>query len=106
MNAHQPEAIAMMKTFYEQGGVTISAASMKKEFDTRPTFDLAGQLKIMQRSGAGASEVDGWLTKIGDFMKVNGTFPEAPAVSKYVSDEYLRMVDRDPKLKEFANRAD
>ncbi len=52
MNAHQPEAIAMMKTFYEQGGVTISAASMKKEFDTRPTFDLAGQLRIMQRSGA------------------------------------------------------
>ena len=33
MNAHQPEAIAMMKKFYEEGGVTISEASMKKEFD-------------------------------------------------------------------------
>ena len=36
MNAHQPEAIAMMKKFYEQGGVTISEASMKKEFDDAP----------------------------------------------------------------------
>ncbi len=102
MNAHQPEAIAMMKTFYEQGGVSISAASMKKEFDTRPTFDLAQQLKIMRSGG----DVDGWLTKIGEFMKANGTFAEAPAVNKFVTDEYLRIVDADPKLKEFANRTD
>jgi NitT/TauT family transport system substrate-binding protein len=100
MNAHQPEAIAMMKTFYEQGGVTISAASMKKEFDTRPTFDLAQQLQIMRSGG----DVDSWLTKIAEFMKANGTFAEAPAVKQFVADEYLRMVDADPKLKEFANR--
>jgi ABC-type nitrate/sulfonate/bicarbonate transport system substrate-binding protein len=100
MNSHQPEAIAMMKTFYEQGGVTISAASMKKEFDTRPTFDLAQQLQIMRSGG----DVDSWLTKIGEFMKANGTFAEAPAVKQFVTDEYLRMVDADPKLKEFANR--
>src|SRR5213595_2508848 len=68
MNAHQPEAIAMMKTSYDQGGVTISEASMKKEFATRPVYDLAGQLKIMNR-GSGASDVDGWMTKISDFMK-------------------------------------
>ncbi|HEY4137139.1 MAG TPA: ABC transporter substrate-binding protein [Casimicrobiaceae bacterium] len=101
MNAHQPEAIAMMKTFYEQGGVTISDASMKKEFDTRPTFDLAQQLRIMRSGG----DVDTWLAKIGEFMKANGTFADAPAVNKFVTDEYLRMVDADPKLKEFANRA-
>ena len=104
MNAHQPEAIAMMKTFYEQGGVTISAASMKKEFDTRPTFDLAQQLKIMHRAG-GASEVDGWFAKIGEFMKANGTFAEAPASAKYITDDYLKMVESDPKLKAFANNA-
>ena len=100
---HRKEAIAMMKKFYDQGGVTISEASMEKEFDTRPVYDLAQQLKIMDRS-RGASEVDKWFTGIGDFMKANGTFPEAPAVKSFVTDEYLRMVDRDPKLKEFANR--
>jgi ABC-type nitrate/sulfonate/bicarbonate transport system substrate-binding protein len=102
--ANRKEAVAMMKKFYEQGGVTISEAAMNKEFDTRPVFDLAGQLKIMNRAG-GASEVDKWLTGIGEFMKANGTFPEAPATKNFVTDEYLRMVDRDPKLKEFANKA-
>jgi ABC-type nitrate/sulfonate/bicarbonate transport system substrate-binding protein len=106
LNAHQPEAIAMMKKFYEQGGVTISEASMKKEFSTRPTFDLAGQLKIMKRPSGGASEVDGWFTKIGGFMQANGTFAQAPAASKFVTDEYMRMVDADAKLKAFANRPD
>ena len=103
--AHRKEAIAMMKKFYDQGGVTISEAAMNKEFDTRPVFDLAGQLKIMNRGPGGASEVDKWLTGIGEFMKANGTFPEAPATKGFVTDEYLRMVDRDPKLKEFANRS-
>lgn len=103
--ANRTEAIAMMKKFYEQGGVTISEASMKKEFDTRPVFDLAGQLKIMGRGASGASDVDGWLTKIGEFMKASGTFADVPAAKSYISDEYLRMVDKDPKLKEFANRS-
>jgi ABC-type nitrate/sulfonate/bicarbonate transport system substrate-binding protein len=102
--ANRKEAVAMMKKFYEQGGVTISEAAMNKEFDTRPVFDLAAQLKIMNRAG-GASDVDKWLTGIGEFMKANGTFAEAPATKNFVTDEYLRMVDRDPKLKEFANKA-
>lgn len=102
--ANRKEALAMMKKFYEQGGVTISEAAMNKEFDTRPVFDLAAQLKIMNRAG-GASEVDKWLTGIGEFMKANGTFAEAPATKSFVTDEYLRMVDRDAKLKEFANKA-
>jgi ABC-type nitrate/sulfonate/bicarbonate transport system substrate-binding protein len=102
--ANRKEAVAMMKKFYEQGGVTISEAAMNKEFDTRPVFDLAAQLKIMNRAG-GVSEVDKWLTGIGEFMKANGTFAEAPATKNFVTDEYLRMVDRDPKLKEFANKA-
>jgi ABC-type nitrate/sulfonate/bicarbonate transport system substrate-binding protein len=103
--ANRKEALAMMKKFYEQGGVTISEAAMNKEFDTRPVFDLAAQLKIMNRAGGAASDVDKWLTGIGEFMKANGTFPEAPATKSFVTDEYLRMVERDPRLKEFANKA-
>ena len=103
MDAHKPEAIAMMKKFYEQGGVTISEASMKKEFDTRPVHDLAGQIRVMNRA-TGASEVDGWMTRIGEFMKGSGAIAEPPAVKSYVTDDFMRMVDRDPKLKEFANR--
>jgi NitT/TauT family transport system substrate-binding protein len=105
MNAHQPEAIAMMKKFYEVGGVTITEASMKKEFDTRPTYDLAGQLRILSRA-SGTSDVDKWMTQIAEFMKGTGAITEVPPASKFVTDEYMRMVDADPKLKAFANRSD
>lgn len=101
-HAHRPEAIALMKKFYEQGGVTVSEAAMNKEFDTRPTFDLAAQLKAMHR-GASGSEMDGWFAKIGEFMKSSGSIPAVPASASYISDEYLKMVDADPKLKAFAN---
>ena len=105
MGAHRAEAIAMMKKFYDQGGVAISQASMAKEFDSRPTYDLAGQLAIMHRAG-GASDVDRWMTQIAAFMTSTGTLPQAPLASRYVTDEYLRMVEADPKLKAFANRSD
>lgn len=105
MNAHRTEAIAMMKKFYEIGGVTISEASMRKEFDTRPVFDLAGQLKILNQAN-GPSDVDKWMTQIGEFIKGTGAIPEVPAASRYITDEYMKMVERDPKLKAFANKAD
>jgi NitT/TauT family transport system substrate-binding protein len=105
LNAHRSEAIAMMKKFYDLGGVSISGASMNKEFDTRPTYDLAGQLKIMDRS-QGPSDADKSMTRIAEFMKGTGTLPEVPAAKSYISDEYMKMVERDPKLKAFANRAD
>jgi len=104
MGAHPDEAIALMRKFYEEGGVSISEASMKKEFSTRPVYDLAGQLKVMNRTG-GKSDVDGWMTQISDFMKAAGTLPEAPVAGNYVTDQYMKLVDNDPRLKEFANRA-
>ncbi|MFN0159599.1 MAG: ABC transporter substrate-binding protein [Burkholderiales bacterium] len=103
-NANRKEAVAMMNKFYAQGGTSISEASLNKEFDTRPTFDLAGQLRIMDRS-RGASDVDGWMTKIGEFIKGTGAIPEVPAANSYITDEFMKMVNADPKLREFANRA-
>ena len=103
-STNRKEAVALMKKFYEQGGVSISEASMNKEFDTRPTFDLTSQLRIMDRS-KGASDVDGWMTKIGEFMKGSGAIPEVPAAKDYISDEFMKMVNADPKLREFANRS-
>ena len=101
--ANRAESLAMMKKFYEQGGVTISDSAMNKEFDTRPVFNLAGQLKAMNR-GASGSEMDDWFGKIGAFMKGAGSVPEAPAPASFISDAYLKLVDADPKLKAFANK--
>jgi ABC-type nitrate/sulfonate/bicarbonate transport system substrate-binding protein len=105
VKAHRKETIEMLKAFNAQGGVTLSDASLNKDFDTRPVYDLAGQLRIMSRA-SGDSEVDGWFVKIGEFMKAGGAIQQAPVPKDYIIDEYLKMIDRDPKLKEFANRTD
>jgi ABC-type nitrate/sulfonate/bicarbonate transport system substrate-binding protein len=104
MNANKPQAIAMMKDFYAKGGVTISDASMRKEFDTRPTFDLSQQISMMNR-GAGASQVDDWFAQIAVFMRETGALTAVPQVQDFVTSEYMIMVQNDPKLREFANNA-
>ena len=102
MNAHKPEAIAMMKAFYDQGGVSISTASMNKEFDTRPTFDLAQQLQHMDRS-KGKSDVDRWFDQIAEFMRGTGAIQSVPPATDYVTDAYMKLVQADPKLRAFAS---
>jgi NitT/TauT family transport system substrate-binding protein len=54
----------------------------------------------------GPSKVDGWLTDIGKFMAEVGTFPQAPDVKRFVTDDYMKMVAADPKLKAFATEFD
>jgi len=103
-NANKAEAVAMMKKFYELGGVSISEASMKKEFDTRPTFNLAGQLARMDRA-RGNSDVDAWFAEIAAFMRGSGALQTTPASAEYITDAYMKWVQVDPKLREFANRA-
>ena len=104
MGAHKAESIAMMKDFYAKGGVSISDASMRKEFDTRPTFDLAQQVKMMDR-GVGNSQVDAWFTQISIFMRETGAVPTIPQALDFVTGEYMGMVQADPKLREFANNS-
>jgi NitT/TauT family transport system substrate-binding protein len=101
-NANRTEAIAMMKKFYETGGVTISEASMRKEFDTRPTFSLERQLANMNR-GAAASTTDKWFSDIGEFMKGTGAIPAVPASADYITDVFMKRVAADPTLRAFAN---
>ena len=103
-NAHKPEAVAMMKKFYDQGGVSISVASMNKEFDTRPTFDLASQLARMDRS-RGNSDMDAWFGQIAVFMRGTGAVPSVPQPTDFITDVYMKRVMADPKLREFANNA-
>ena len=103
--ANPKEARELTKKFYAQGGVDISDAAVEKEFDQRPVFLLDQQLKIMDRS-KGASDVDRWLTDISKFMVDVGTLPQAPDVKSFVTDEYMKMVAADPKLKKFATEFD
>ena len=103
-NANQPQAIAMMRKFYEQGGVTISDASLKKEFDTRPTFDLASQIARMDRT-RGNSDMDAWFGQIAIFMRGTGAIQSVPQPSEFITDAYMKRVAADPKLRDFANKS-
>src|SRR5215211_2103888 len=103
--ANPKEAREMTKKFYAQGGVEISDRAIEQEFALRPVFLLDEQLKIMNRSG-GASEVDKWFGEIGKFMVEVGTLPQAPDVKAFITDEYLKMVAADPKLRAFATEFD
>jgi ABC-type nitrate/sulfonate/bicarbonate transport system substrate-binding protein len=97
------EAHDMIKKFYAQGGVDISDQAIDQEFSQRPVFLLDQQLKIMDR-GKGASDVDGWFSAIGNFMVSVGTLPAAPDVKSFITDDYMKMVAADPKLKAFATQ--
>ncbi len=103
--AHPKEAKALAKQFYAQGGVEASDAAIDQEFALRPTFSLAEQLHLMDRS-KGASELDGWLSRIGTFMSDVGTISASPDPKAYVSDSFMKRVAADPKLKAFATEFD
>lgn len=102
MNAHRAESIRMMKDFYAKGGVSISEAAMNKEFDTRPTFSLQKQIELMDRKGA-SSQMDKWFDELAVFMRETGAVQQVPKSSEYVTDEFMKRVQADPKLRDMAN---
>ncbi|MGF6633181.1 ABC transporter substrate-binding protein [Paraburkholderia tuberum] len=101
MKAHPDQAVAMMKKFYQEGGVNISDDSMRKEFATRPTFDLKQQLAAMDRT-KGASQADDSFTKIAQFMHASGALASVPEAKDYIDDSAMKRVLDDPKLAAFA----
>lgn len=103
LNENRSQAIDYMKKFYDQGGVSISKEAMNMEFDSRPTYDLEGQVKAMDRS-KGSSEMDGWFSKLATFMHESGTLRTVPDPKDFITDKYMKMVQDDPKLREFVNK--
>lgn len=104
IQANGKEAREMMKKFYAQGGVEISDKGIEAEFAMRPVFPLDQQVKIFDRA-SGASDVDKWLTAIGEFMKGVGTVPETPDTKTFVDGSYINKVAADAKLKAIATKS-
>ncbi len=94
----------MMKTFYSQGGVEISAKGMDAEFADRPVYNLDQQMKIMDRSN-GKSDVDTWMSNIGEFMKGVGTIPEVPDPKSFIDDSFMKKVASAPALRAIATNS-
>jgi NitT/TauT family transport system substrate-binding protein len=103
--ANPAEARTLALDFYKQGGLEVTARAMDQEFALRPTFGLDEQLKLMAR-GAAASTVDGWFSEIGKFITEVGTIPSNPDAKSYLTDDFLKRVAADPKLRAFATEFD
>jgi len=99
------EARTLALDFYKQGGLEVTPRAMDQEFALRPVFGLDEQLKIMNR-GASGSTVDGWFGEIGKFITEVGTIPSNPEAKSYITDEYLKRVAADAKLRAFATEFD
>ena len=104
-NANPAEARTLALDFYKQGGLEVTPKAMDQEFLLRPTFGLDEQIKLMARA-SGASTVDGWFSEIGKFITEVGTIPSNPDVKSYVTDDFLKRVAADPKLRAFATEFD
>ncbi len=96
------EARRHLVDFYSDGGVEISDAAVNAEFDLRPTFSLEEQLELLDRTD-GMSDIDQWLTAIGDFMTSVGTTDVTPDAMDYIDGSFMQMVMDDPELRAFAN---
>ena len=60
----------------------------------------------MMARGAGASTVDGWFSEIGKFVTDVGTIPANPEAKSYITDDFLKRVAADAKLRAFATEFD
>jgi NitT/TauT family transport system substrate-binding protein len=47
--------------------------------------------------------MDGWFTELSGFMRETGAVQQVPAVADFVTDEYMKLVQADVKLREMAN---
>ncbi len=103
--ANPKEARELLKKFYAEGGIEISDGAVEQEFGERPVYSLPEQLRLMDRA-KGASEVDQWFGKIGAFMVEVGTLRDALDPKTFITDDYMKMVAADPKLKAFATAFD
>lgn len=99
--ANRAETIKLMAKFYEQGGVTLPEKYLAVEIDTRPTYLLDEQLKLLDRSG-GSSPADDWYSKLGGYLKSTGTLTDVPDTKSFITDAYMKRVAADAKLKAFA----
>jgi len=99
---NRPEFMAALRKFFDANGIKLKDAYLANEME-RPIFPLDEQLKMLSRA-SGKSMADGAFEALAGYLKSVGTIAEVPDPKNYISDEYLKMVDRNATLKAFANK--
>lgn len=101
--ANPEETLKILTKFYERTGTVIDPKYVQQELTRdRAKFRLAEQLQFFNR-GAGPSTLDRGYEGIIGYMTETGTVRQSPDIKAFVTDEVLRRIDADPKLKAWAN---
>lgn len=100
--AHPQETITLLGEFFKSAGVDIPQKYLAQELHDRPAFTLAEQLEIFRQKDGKKSEAEDWSDQVANFMVSVGTIKKAPPAESYVTGDYLQMIEKDPKLKAFA----
>lgn len=99
---NRTETIGYLKKFNEKHGVSLSDHFLEIDHDRRKTFTLTEELKIFDRS-VGPAIVDKWNEELAAYLVGTGTLKEIPDPKTYLDDRFLKMIEKDPKLRAFAN---
>jgi NitT/TauT family transport system substrate-binding protein len=105
IHAHPDLAQQAYLDFNHEAGNSITIDDARTEFAIHPMFELKAQLKLMDHAH-GSSTAANWFAGIIDFMKRKGSIDQAPDPKVFLTDDYLRLVDKDAKLRQFAETAD
>jgi len=101
MKANPDQTLQVMSRFYQAGGVTVSDAALRAEVARRPIFGLEEQLRLLSRAN-GPSQADRWFEGLSAFLAQVGTVANPPAPSAYITDDILKRIAADPRLRAFA----
>ena len=100
--ANKPEFMSYLRKLFEANGIKLKDNYLATEME-RPIFTLDEQLKIMSRTN-GKSTLDESFEALSGYLKNVGTINEVPDPKSFITDDYLKLIDRTPALKAFANK--
>ena len=101
MRSDRAATVASLKKFYDKGGVVMSADEIAGEIDTRDYWNLAEQTAAFDRA-SGPSRMDRESTRLAEFFKAAGTIPNVMDAKVYINPTVLEYIQKNPKLKAFA----
>ena len=106
-DANKEEVLDYMSAFFAENNVTIPRSFLELDLRLVGLFGLKQQLDLMERRGnPPLSNYDIWTNEVGSFMLDNGVVTELTDPTTYIDDQYMKMVNADPELRDWADGKD
>ncbi|CAB9507972.1 ABC-type nitrate sulfonate bicarbonate transport [Seminavis robusta] len=102
-DSNKEEVVNAMADFFAEADVILPRSALELDLRLVGLFGLARQLELMLRQGDPPnSQYDIWTSEVGNFMLENGVVTSLEPPATYIDDKYMKMVNDDPQLKDWA----